>query len=670
MQKGNDADMRRKNMFRVLALLMVPIISVTACAPKTPDQTAVTVDESDTSEENETQNKEETAEGNDNTENLTKETDVQQGILPVEWNLEEIYPDADAWQEDYDKAMALLSEYENYRGTLNTAENIYAYLQFSKLGELERLKDKLEIYAFLGYSLDPTDAVFKSLITRYEALEAKEKEISAFADPEIYELPLETRQEIFSDPVFDGLEYAVRKYTDPDKVYLGEEAGRVMSILSLGEGYGEKTFEILDSVELPDPVITMPDGTEEELTDSLYYDIIYSDEYDDDFKAKANEIVLTKFAPYANTFASLLEANAVQTYAKAKVNGYETAREAEMDKYDVDPAVYDMIIEAAHDGLPDYHRYLRAHADALGVEQMLPYQREETLSQFEPGKMPYDDAVAEVTEALGVLGDEYTDTFSEIFESGHVDVYPTDTKTTGAFEIDAGEGYLPWILFNYNGYSSDVSTIAHEGGHAVYSAFTIDNQDEIYEENTIFTHEVASMTNELLYYTYKMEHAGDEEEKLYYLENLLDTFNAAFFRQVMYAEFEDEMYQTVESGMSLDAEALSDRWMELSEQYYGDAVRFFPDNRYSWASIPHFYYDYYVYQYATSVTYAASIVERIHEEGAVEDYVAFLKLGSSASPVELLDIAGVDPLEQKTYDAALAYYAGLVDEYERLIAQK
>lgn len=596
----------------------------------------------------------------------------QAGELTVTWNLEEIYPDREAWQADYDRVMEMIVQHEDFAGTLNTAENIYKYFEFAYMGELTQLQNKLSLYAQLGYNLDPTDSVYRNMLSLLDAMSAQEQELMAFADPEIYSLPLETREEIFSDPLFDGMEYAFQKYTDPDAEPLGEEANWVLAVKSMGDGYAYTTFEILNSVELANPVITMPDGTEAELTNELYTDIVYSDEYDEAFKAEANQLVLTKPKTLVNTFASLLEENAVQAYTSALISNCETTREAALKQYDVDPAVYDMLIEAAHEGAADYQRYLKAHARGLGLEVQMPYHMGDYVSAFYPGKTEYEDAVAEVEEALGVLGEEYIEMFRNIMESGHVDVYPSDTKTTGAFEMQYGEEYLPWLLFNYNGYSDDVSTIAHEMGHAVYDAFASENQMSLYGSPTIFTQEVASTTNELLYYSYKMNQAADDEERLYYLENLLSMFGGTFFIQMLYAEFEDSMYQTVESGLSLDAEELSDKWIELYEQYRGDAIKMYPDFRYQWATVPHFYYVYYVYQYASSVAYASSIAERIStgEEGAVEDYLSFLKLGGSAAPEELLSAAGVDPLEKETYDAALRYFSDLVDEYERLVDAK
>lgn len=465
--------MKNKKVIRLLSLVMASILFCTSCSGKTQEKTVSEPEQSiEETVDTKTEEEEETVK---ETKTSSEEVVVEEGVLPVHWNLAEVYPDADAWQADYDRATELLSQYESYRGTLHSAEAIYNYLEFAYMGELTRLEGKLSLYADLGYNLNPTDSVYKNMKSQLGSLFAKEKELGAFAEPEIYELPIETRKEIFSDPIFAGMEYALKDYTDPEAEPFSEETNQVMSMLSMGEGYAYKTFEILNSVELPDPVITMPDGTEEKLTRELYTDIIYSDEYEDDFKKEANQIYLTKPIPLINTFASLLEENAAQAYASAKVNKYETTREAALDTYDVDPAVYDMLIEAAHNGLEDHQRFFRIHAKGLGLEELMSYQMADYISQYNPEKMAYDDAVAEVTEALGVLGDEYVTTFSKIMESGHVDVYPSDTKTTGAFEMQPSSEYLPWMLFNYKGYSDDVSTIAHEGGHAVYSEFAVEN---------------------------------------------------------------------------------------------------------------------------------------------------------------------------------------------------
>jgi len=592
-----------------------------------------------------------------------------ESTLPTTWDLTSIYDSVDEWQADYDTVMEMLDNYEQYRGKLNNAQDIYDYLQFDYFTELTRLQSKLELYANLGSNLDSTDPVFAKLNAKLSAMNVKEAQLSAFADPEIFALSMEEREAIFSDPIFADYSYAVKKYTDPKSEPLGEEANKAIATISMALGYPYKAFERMEYVEMPYQTVTMPDGTVRKLTNEEYQNIIRSDEYSREFKAEVNKLYGSRTQNYINTMATLLEGNAKEAYARALLSHFETTREAQLYTYDVDPAVYDMLIECAHEGIEDYQRYYRAHARGLGLDEQYYFDMATYVSDFNPGKIEYEDAVAEVIDALSVLGEDYIEKFKTILSSGHVDVYPTDNKTTGAFEMQTSSEYLPWVLFNFNGYSDDVSTIAHEMGHAMYDALTTENQPKQNHKPTIFTQEVASTTNELIYYNYKMSHAANDDEKLYYLQNALDLFTGAFFGQVLFAEFEDYFYQMVEAGEALDGEALSDKYLELLNEYRGDSVTTFPETKYRWADIPHFYDVYYVYQYATSVTYAASIAEGIlgGRENAVEDYLSFLKAGRSADPQTLLSIAGVDPLKEETYDAAMDYFKGLVDEYERLV---
>ncbi len=596
-------------------------------------------------------------------------TAASEETLPTTWDISSVYASVDEWQADYDTVMEMLNNYEQFRGKLNNAQDIYDYLQFAYYTELTQLQNKLSLYAYLGSSLDSTDPVFTQLNAQLSAMNTKEAQITAFADPEIFSLSMEEREAIFSDPLFADYTYAVKRYTDPKSQPLGEEANTAMATISMALGYPYMAFQRMEYVEMPYPTVTMPDGTVQELTDAAYDDILHSDEYTREFKAEVNKLYGSRAKDYINTMATLLEGNAKQAYASALLSHFETTREAQLYAYDVDPSVYDMLIECAHEGIADYQRYYRAHARGLGLDEQYPFDMATYVSDFNPGKVDYDDAVAEVTDALSILGEDYIDTFKGILSSGHVDVYPNDTKTTGAFETQPSYDYLPWVLFNYNGYANDVSTIAHEMGHAMYDALTTANQPKQYRSPTIFTQEVASTTNELIYYNYKMSHASNDDEKLYYLQNALDLFTGTFFNQVLFAEFEDDFYRIVEAGGALDGEALSDRYLELLNTYRGDTVISFPETKYRWADIPHFYYVYYVYQYATSISYAASIAQGIlnGEENAVENYLNFLKAGHSAAPQTLLSIAGVDPLNAETYHAAMDYFKGLVDEYERLV---
>lgn len=584
------------------------------------------------------------------------------------WDLTEIYPNVDEWMADYDKVMEILPQYESYRGTLNTAQGIYDFYQFAHYGEMTRIQQRLSLYANLGYYLNPADPVFTTLMTKLSIMDSVEAQYSSFVNPEMFELPLEKRQELMADPLLQPYAYNMQDFTDPDYQIYSEETNMALAVLSPAMNKAESIYSVLRDVDLPNPVITMPDGSELKLTDESYKRIVYSDEYDREFKAQCTQTYLTKPVPFVNTFAALLENQIATNWAYAQLDGYETSREAALAAMDVDPEIFDRVVEAAHAGAGDYQRYLDVHRRGLGLEEQYSFDTAAYVSDYTVKEVPFEEAVEQVRQALSVLGEDYLEHYDRLISSGHLDVYPSDTKTSGAFSMKVGREFLPYLLFNYTGYGEDVSTLAHEMGHAIYSFYAVENQIGCYDDPVVFTQEVASTTNELLYYTYMMEHAQTEDERLYHLENMLNMFRATFFDQTMYAEFEDKAYQTVEAGNSLDGEALSDLWVQILNTYRGDSIKLFDDARYQWTMVPHFYYNYYVYQYATAVTYAASICQRISsgEEGAVEDYLAFLKLGRSKSPQELLAVAKVDPLDSQTYQLALEFFRNLVDEYEQL----
>ncbi len=588
---------------------------------------------------------------------------------PTEWDLTLLYKDEDEWNEDYEKADKLLDEVESYRGKLNNAEDIYDYFQFVEFSEYNELFRKMNAYATYGKSLDASDTTFSKMETKVKTLNAKKETVTAFAEPEIFEMSLSERKRIFSDPVFKDMKYWLRKYTDPDYKPLSEDEKVVLSTLEAGQGYTQSVYGILSNLEIPSPMITMPDGTEQELTDQLYDEIVYGKDYDDNFKAEANKLICTKYKGYANTYAQLLEGKMKEEYAKAKVKGFDSTMECAFDAYDMDTTVYDMLIETAHESSADMQRFNNIHKEALGLKKQYPYHMQTYVSDYYPEKVKYEDGMDEVLKALSVLGTDYTDEFKKILTSGHIDVYPKKGKESGAYMDQTYYADLPWVLYNFNGLPSYVSTLAHEMGHAVYAEFSAENQPPQYSDPYIFTHEVASLTNEILFNSYRINNAKDDEEKLYYLEAFISRYQSAYIGQMMYAEFEDYCYKKVEAGEGLDAEDLSDKYKELLDTYRGDSITAFPDSRYSWIEIPHFYYVYYVYQYSADITYATTIAGKIldGDKDALKQYKEFLKLGSSADPVTLLKKAGVDPLSQDTYDYAIEYYKKLVDEYEELV---
>lgn len=588
--------------------------------------------------------------------------------LPTAWDLSELYEDEAAFEKDMARAEELVSVYETFRGTLNCAEGLLAYMESPELLELASILNKARMYTEFLNSLDATDAWAGKAGARYDEVEKKVTLAKGFVSPEIMSMPLEKRQEILADKHLEPYAYYLHEYADPDHVVLSEEADRVKTYMNTAAFSSGDIHNVFDYVELPHPSFTYPDGTEGVLTDKAYAQIMSGSTYPEEFKKEIFMLRNEMRAPYASTYAAMLNSHMKAVWAEAQIYGFDSSLAYVLKDSDVDPAIYDRIIRFAHDTLGKMHEYYTAKFDHLGLEATF-YNIEMPSSAYEPKSISYEDAVNIGRDAVSRWGDEYLQVFDKIITKPHIDVYPSDTKRTGAYEYLRGNETTPFVLYNFNDLESYISTIVHEMGHAVYSEFAAENQNEYNNNPGIFTQEVASTANELTFYQKMVDEAPTDDEKIYWLEQEINLFGIVIYRQCMYSEFEDYCYKTVEAGESLNADKLAEKWLELVKTYYGD--RFYLPTEYGidWARIPHMYYNYYVYKYATSITYASSICMQVQEKGQeeIDAYIDFLKAGGSADPASLLSIAGVDPLDDATYEAAGEYIGRLIDEYIALI---
>ena len=268
-------------------------------------------------------------------------------------------------------------------------------------------------------------------------------------------------------------------------------------------------------------------------------------------------------------------------------------------------------------------------------------------------------------KAISVWGDEYLEAFDKIITNPHIDVYPVRKKRSGAWEMLCGNETTPFLMFNFDGTETYTTTIVHEMGHAVYSELSAQNQNKYDNYPGVFTQEVTSTANQIMLSKYLIENAKSKDEKIYWLDNEIVLFLNSLLTQCRFSEFEDYCYKTIEAGGALNADEMARKWLEISKLYYGDAITIPDDAGIDWARVPHFYNGYYVYNYATSITYAASICDQVDKKGSeeVDAYIDFLKAGRTASPAELLSIAGVDPLDDATYESAAELITDLVDEF-------
>ena len=587
------------------------------------------------------------------------------GPLPTEWDLTELYADEDAFNAEMDYLSEHADYPEKYRGTLKDAESVIALLEDEEILKQDQIYYRAAMYTQMLTSLDASDPWAQQALARFQEASARYDLGSAFVEPEIMSLPLSEREKIYSDEKFEPYAWWFHRFVDPDRVILSEETIKAETLLGQSSGHLQSAYSVFDNIDNKRPEITYPDGTTGTLTDEAYSNIMRSSEYDHDFRRKANMLRAEFRAPFQNTYAELLAGAMKKNWAEAQLHGYDSTLEYISARDDLDPELFYQIIEFSHSLMPKLHEYFAAQKEMLGLEEMGSYDISIPFNEYEPPEMPYEDCVKLGREAVKFWGDEYIDRFDSIITSGHIDVYPSDTKDTGAYEMLYGGETLPYVMFNFDGLMDYTSTIVHEMGHAVYSEFSAENQNMYYSMPGSYNQEVASTANELIFYKYLIDNASDEDEKKYWIAREITLFFNTIIWQCVLAEFEDYCYKTIEAGNALSAEAMNEKFYELIKNMYGEDILVEPYIGIDWARISHFHiYCYYVYKYATSLTFATAICNKaLEDEGEKENYLEYLKAGDSASPEDLLRIAGVDPSDPATYETAQDYFEDLVDQF-------
>ena len=383
-------------------------------------------------------------------------------------------------------------------------------------------------------------------------------------------------------------------------------------------------------------------------------------------RKSAYENLYDGFAAFKNTAAAVLNGQNKQLKFYADARKYDSALEASLDGTNVPVSVYDNLIEAVHKKLPSMHRYVRLRKKLLGVEELHFYDIYTPLLSDVDKHIPYEQAKQTVYEALAPLGEDYRAILKEGFDHRWIDVYQNQGKRSGAYS--AGTAVHPYVLLNYTGTLDSQFTLAHEMGHALHSYLSNKHQNPIDADYVIFVAEVASTCNEALLMEHLLKNTTDKKERAYLINHFLDQFKGTIYRQTMFAEFERNIGAMTAQGQTLTADALCAEYKRLNEQYYGPDMVVDDRIAMEWARIPHFYYDYYVFQYATGYAAAIALSRRILDEGepAVRDYLTFLSGGCSRSPIDLLKGAGVDMTGPEPVMQALDLFDRLLDEMEAL----
>ena len=481
-------------------------------------------------------------------------------------------------------------------------------------------------------------------------------------------IPYEKRVEIISDERMEKYRPLCISYLQENISTIDEATNRAIQAYNLGTityGRASRLFDTFVNYEMPDTEYKLKNGETIFISDSNLSSYMGGD-YDDSTKLGIFDAYWGNVSQYKNTLASLIETELMEQYSNAQFYGYDNTRDLALDNLQLEQDIIQKIIDFAHKYSNTNIEYSKLYSSTDG--KYYTYGKMKRLSTYKPTYIEYDDGIDEIIDALSVLGKEYIDTFKEIITSGQVDVYPAENKASGALQIGNFAGLNPFLMLNYKGTTSDVADIAHEMGHACYSKLTDEHTEMYYWNPPTFTQEVASITNELIYYYYKINNAKTDEERMYHIEQCLSRWTSDMINGCFWQEFENYCHEIVESGNHLDPDDLCDKWAQLTKEYYGEDVNLGQYGQYRWATLKSIINNYYQYSYATSICYATVLSLKIinNEPNAVDNYLEFLKAGRSVSPAEALKIAGIDIYGTNDYNDAFYQFAKLVNELKEL----
>lgn len=587
------------------------------------------------------------------------------GKYHTAWDLTQLYQDENEYKKDYDAVINWAKSLSEFEGTLNTAENICKYLVAVNDEDMTSKFDKMLLYTELGKSLDVTDEYFIRLSDELENIDETFSHSISFASPEIMSIPFEERTEIFSDPLFENMEYLIRYYVNPNSTDYSKEVRDKIADIAATENDGINAYVRYKDSQYKPLDFEYAKGQSVPLNDANY-SYLMNGNIDRDMKIDVFKRYTEGYLKSGDDFTSFLQMSVDAQWKKAKLCDYDSTLSYILDSDGISQEVFSGVIGAANKAIPDYQRYLKLHKEGIGLDDQYLFDLSANPSEYRIIAISYDDAIEMIKNAVAPLGEDYLDNFSVIVNGDNIDAIRSENRESGSYTMSGGKAAMPHIFTNYYGSYMDVSALAHEIGHAVNYKYSIDAQPVYYDDMPIFDTEICSILNELLLNAYMVNSAKTDEEKLFYLENLLNLYSNSFFVQCMYSELEDYLYKETESGRSLNTESINKKTNELHKKYRGDAVN---EAGVCWMTIDHLHYSYYMYKYATAICYASSIVDGIlkGDQNAIDSYKEFMAAGSSANAMDILLIAGIDPEDKATYDKAAKYYSSLIDEYEELL---
>ena len=582
------------------------------------------------------------------------------------WDLTKIFSSDQEFDEKYLELSEELKQSEKHKGTLDQgASQFLNAIEF--VLRVYRQTEVIYVYAHLKNDQDTGNTDYQALYARASSLFSKVSEAVSWFEPEILQLSDDQIWQYFKEePKLEVYRHYIQQIVDNRAHVLSAEQESLLA--GAGEIFdaSSDTFAVLNNADLVFPTIEGENGEIVQLSHGVYGQLLEST--DRRVREAAFKGLYSVYEQFRNTFASTLGTHIKGHNFKAKVRNYSSAREASLSNNHIPESVYDTLVDVVNKHLPLLHRYMELRKRLLEVEKLHMYDLYTPVLGEAPITFTYEEAKEKALEALKPMGEEYMAIVEKAFSERWIDVVENKGKRSGAYSSGSYDTN-PYILLNWHDTLDQLFTLVHEMGHSVHSYFTRSNQPFVYGDYSIFLAEIASTTNENILTEYLLETEKDPRVRAYVLNHYLDGFKGTVFRQTQFAEFEHFMHTEDEKGVPLTSEYLSDSYGKLNAKYYGPAVEEDPEIKFEWSRIPHFYYNYYVFQYSTGFSAASALAKKIlnQEPEALENYLAYLKAGNSDYPVEVMKKAGVDMTQAAYIEDAMSMFEQRLNELEELI---
>lgn len=582
------------------------------------------------------------------------------------WDLTPIYKNIEEFNKDFKSVSKQIEEFIKYEELMPKSATDF-YNTIKEYYDISRKLEKLSVYTHLLSDENTSDNRNQALNCTVSNLYDKFTKNSFFITPTILKKEYKEIEKYYKEePKLLDYEIILKNEYRYKEHTLSDVEEKLLSKISKILNNNYDTYELLKDSDLTFGKIHDEEGNLIELTGSNYS--IYIESQNREVRKEAFKTLYKTYKQFINTFASTIYGNIKENITISKIKKYNSTIEWCLYADEIDESIYNNLIKTVNENLRILFKYYDLKKELLDLDELHLYDIYTPIVKDYKKKYPFDESKETVLKALSVLGNDYVEILKKGFEDRWIDVYPNRGKRSGGYSSGCYDTN-PYILLNYQDKYSDISTLAHEAGHSMHSYYTRNNNPYQYGDYSIFVAEVASTVNELLLSKYLLKESKSKEEKLFILDNLMTLFKSTIYRQTMFAEFEQLIYKSGEFDVPLTSDYLSEEYYKLNQTYFGDNVVVDEEVKYEWARIPHFYYNFYVYKYATGLSAACQIVNNIlsGKENAVEDYKEFLKCGRKKNPLESLKLAGVDLSKKEVIESAIKMFDETIEEFKELL---